>query len=284
MTKWAILGSNGMLGQELVNLLENRDCLSLTRNDCDVRDIDQIRSSLRKVNVVVNCAAWTAVDDAETNEIQALEINGFGAGNVAKVCAETNAKLIHISTDYVFPGNATSPYQENAEPCPKSSYGRTKLAGEKAVQKFYLSGSFIVRTAWLYGQYGPNFVKTILNLEKAKNSISVVNDQVGQPTWTYDLGKKIIELAESNAHPGIYHGTASGQVSWFGFAQKIFELIGADIERIKPVSSEEFIRPAPRPKYSVLGHDNWSRSHLGALAHWEDGLERAFKEGAFKSA
>jgi len=233
---------------------------------------------------VVNCAAWTAVDDAEVNEAAALAINGEGPKNVAKVCNEIGAKLVQISTDYVFSGDATTPYAENSEVSPKSAYGRTKLAGEVAVRNHMPNDHYIVRTAWLYGEHGPNFIKTMINLEKTKETISVVNDQVGQPTWTNDLASKLINLVDSEAPAGTYHATSSGQTTWFGLTQKIFELIGADPNRVLPTTTEAFPRPAPRPAYSVLGHDNWRAVGMNPIRAWDEALIAAFSDGAFRAS
>lgn len=283
MTKWVILGANGMLGQEISNLLVDEDCVALNRSECDVTSLENLEDAVQTADIVVNCAAYTAVDDAESHEDKAFAINAIGAGNIAKICSKINAKLIHISTDYVFSGESRSPYSENSVTGPKTAYGRTKLAGEKAVQEIYSDGSYIVRTAWLYGQYGPNFVKTMIQLEKEKETISVVADQIGQPTWTFNLAEKLIELARTNARPGIYHGTSSGQTSWFGFTQKIFQLIGADPKRVIPVTSAEFIRPAPRPANSVLGHQALMNAGINPIRDWDDAITQAFDTGAFKA-
>ena len=233
---------------------------------------------------MVNCAAWTAVDDAEVNEAAALAINGDGPNNVAKVCNEIGAKLVQISTDYVFSGDATTPYAENSDVGPKSAYGRTKLAGEVAVRDYLPSDHYIVRTAWLYGEHGPNFIKTMINLEKSKDTISVVNDQVGQPTWTKDLASQVINLVDSEAAVGTYHATSSGQTTWFGLTQKIFELIGADPNRVLPTTTEAFPRPAPRPAFSVLGHDNWRAVGMNPMRAWDEALIAAFNNGAFRAS
>ncbi len=281
MTRWIILGAGGMLGQEFVNLKSSHEVIGLTRNECDVASFSELIDKLHDADVVVNCAAWTAVDEAETNEEGAFKINAIGANNVARACNKLGTKLVHISTDYVFPGNSNKPYDEDSATGPSTAYGRTKLAGENAVLAANGEHSYIVRTAWLYGGYGPNFVKTMIALEKKNDFISVVSDQFGQPTWTVDIVNKIVELVESNSKTGIYHGTSSGFVSWHGFAQKIFSLIGADPSRVKPISSDEFSRPAQRPKYSVLGHRRWSEAGISPIRQWEEAITEAFQVGAF---
>ena len=282
--KWAVLGHAGMLGQDLMSALSSREVTGFDRAEFDITEIDSVKSILSGFDVVVNCAAWTAVDDAEVNEAAALAINGDGPRNVAKVCNEIGAKLVQFSTDYVFSGDATAPYAENAEVGPKSAYGRTKLAGEVAVRNHLPNDHYIVRTAWLYGEHGPNFIKTMINLEKTKETISVVNDQVGQPTWTNDLASKLINLVDSEAPAGTYHATSSGQTTWFGLTQKIFELIGADPNRVLPTTTEAFPRPAPRPAYSVLGHDNWRAVGMNPIRAWDEALIAAFSDGAFRAS
>ena len=282
--KWAVLGHAGMLGQDLMSALSSREVTGFDRAEFDITEIDSVKSILSGFDVVVNCAAWTAVDDAEVNEAAALAINGEGPKNVAKVCNEIGAKLVQISTDYVFSGDATTPYAENSEVGPKSAYGRTKLAGEVAVRNHLPNDHYIVRTAWLYGEHGPNFIKTMINLEKTKETISVVNDQVGQPTWTKDLASKLINLVDSEAPAGTYHATSSGQTTWFGLTQKIFELIGADPNRVLPTTTEAFPRPAPRPAYSVLGHDNWRAVGMNPIRAWDEALIAAFSDGAFRAS
>ncbi len=281
---WAILGAAGMLGQEFMTNISDRSISGFDRAELDITKIDSVREVIQGFDVVVNCAAWTAVDDAEENEEAALAINGTGPSNVARVCAELGSWLVQISTDYVFSGNASSPYSEDAPVGPKSAYGRTKLAGEIAVKEFLPNDHYLVRTAWLYGQYGPNFIKTMVALEKTKDTLSVVDDQVGQPTWTLDLVNQIVKLVDSKAPAGTFHGTSTGQTSWFGLTQKIFELIGADPNRVLPTTTDKLPRPAPRPAYSVLGHDNWRSVGLEPIRLWDDALQAAFAKGSFNAS
>jgi dTDP-4-dehydrorhamnose reductase len=161
---------------------------------------------------------------------------------------------MHLSTDYVFSGTATEPYAEDEEQAPRTAYGRTKLAGEQAVRRLLPGASYVLRTAWLYGAHGPNFVRTMIRLEASKDTVAVVADQHGQPTWTADVAPQIVLLASSPAKPGIYHATASVATTWFGLARAVFRLLGADPGRVTPTLSSELARPAPRPPYSVLGH------------------------------
>jgi dTDP-4-dehydrorhamnose reductase len=273
-----------MLGQDFMSALAPQQATGFDRAEFDITDVDSVKSILTGFDVVINCAAWTAVDEAEEKEAAALAINGDGPKNVAMVCSEIGAKLVHISTDYVFSGDATTPYAETAEVGPKSAYGRTKLAGELAVRRCLPNEHYLVRTAWLYGEHGPNFIKTMINLEKTKDTISVVNDQVGQPTWTKDLVSQVIAMIAADVPSGTYHATSSGQTSWFGLTQRIFEMIGADPNRVLPTTTDSFPRPAPRPAYSVLGHDNWKSVGMNPIRTWNEALTAAFDDGAFRAS
>jgi dTDP-4-dehydrorhamnose reductase len=228
--------------------------------------------------VVVNCAAWTAVDDAEASEEQALAVNAGGPANLAAACAKAGARLVQLSTDYVFAGTTARPYAEHDRPAPRTAYGRTKLAGERAVLDRLPGAGYIVRTAWLYGAHGRSFPRTMIALERERPTIDVVNDQHGQPTWTADVAAQIIALADSAAGPGVYHATSSGQTTWFGLAREIFRLLNADPERVRPIASSALSRPAPRPAYSVLGHGEWERSGVPSIGDWRAALRRAFPD------
>ena len=284
MTNWAVLGHAGMLGQDFMSALAPHQVTGFDRAEFDITNIDSVKSILSDFDVVINCAAWTAVDEAEEKEAAALAINGDGPKNVAKVCNYIGAKLVHISTDYVFSGEAKTPYAETAEVGPKSAYGRTKLVGELAVRQHLPNDHYLVRTAWLYGEHGPNFLKTMINLEKTKDTISVVNDQVGQPTWTKDLVSQVMAMISADVPSGTYHATSSGQTSWFGLTQRIFEMIGADPNRVLPTSTESFPRPAPRPAFSVLGHDKWKSVGMNPIRAWDEALAAAFDDGAFRAS
>jgi dTDP-4-dehydrorhamnose reductase len=288
MTGWLVTGANGMLGRELVGLLRDRDAAvtAVARADLDITDPDAVRNAIAgaRPQVVVNCAAWTAVDQAESQEEAALAVNGAGAANVAAACAVTGARLIHISTDYVFDGHAHEPYAENSPTAPATAYGRTKLAGEQAVRERLPDDAVILRTAWLYGPYGGNFVATMLRLERERPSVTVVDDQQGQPTSTLALARQIVAVVEAAAPAGIYHATCAGETSWFGLARAVFSLAGANPERVIPVSAAEFSRPAPRPAYSVLGHDGWSRAGLPAMEDWHTALNRSLSAIVAKSS
>ena len=274
--RWLVVGASGMLGRDVVSALDGRDVTALARPAVDVADPSSVLAAVDGHDVVVNCAAWTAVDDAETHDPQAFAVNAVGAANLARACAATGAWLVHVSTDYVFAGDATSPYAEDAVIAPRSAYGRTKAAGEWAVRAELPDRSLVVRTAWLYGEHGPSFVRTMRALEGQRDTVEVVDDQRGQPTWTADLAARLVAAVDVGADAGTYHGTASGDTTWFGLARRVFELAGADPERVRPTTTDRFPRPAPRPPYSVLGHDRWSRAGLGPMRHWREALDDAW--------
>lgn len=269
-----------MLGTDLQTVLAGQDVTALGRADLDVTDLDAVRAAVAGHDIVINAAAYTKVDDAESDEATAYAVNATGAKNLAIAAREAGAKLIQVSTDYVFDGAATSPYAETAPRAPISAYGRTKAAGEELAIAEHPDGSYIVRTAWLYGQHGPNFAATMLRLAASHPTVSVVVDQLGQPTWTADLARQIVLLADSDAPAGAYHGTNSGQASWFDFTKAIFAEAGLDPERVLPTDSTAFVRPAPRPSYSVLGHDAWAAAGLPEMRDWREALADAVASGA----
>ena len=269
-------GAGGMLGTDLVAALAGRQVTALTRSELDVTDTAATLAAVDGHDVVVNAAAWTAVDDAETHEGPAFAVNAQGAANLALACAATGARLLQVSTDYVFGGDATTAYPEDAPTGPRSAYGRTKLAGEWAVRAALPGRSWVVRTAWLYGAHGPNFVATMRRLERERETVSVVDDQTGQPTWTADLAAQVVALVDADAPAGTYHGTSAGQTTWHGLARLVFELAGADPARVLPTTTEAFPRPAPRPAWSVLGHDRWAGSGVAGMRGWDDALRAAW--------
>ncbi|MFE2376608.1 dTDP-4-dehydrorhamnose reductase [Streptomyces sp. NPDC059398] len=281
---WLVTGAGGMLAWDLLARLADEDtpAVGLDRAALDITDPAAVRGALaeHRPAVVVNCAAWTAVDDAEAKEDQALAVNGTGPRVLAEACRESGAVLLQISTDYVFAGEGTEPYAEDAPVAPRSAYGRTKLAGERAVLNVLPERGYVVRTAWLYGAGGGNFVRTMVRLEGVKDTLDVVDDQRGQPTWTADLADLLVRLGAGalagTAPAGVYHGTSGGATTWFGLAREIFRLLAADPARVRPTTSEAFVRPAPRPAYSVLGHDRWAAAGIEPLRDWRLALADAF--------
>jgi dTDP-4-dehydrorhamnose reductase len=279
VTRYLITGAAGMLGQDLQRALTGRDVTALTRADLDITDAEAVRAAIAGHDVVLNAAAYTAVDQAEEDEQAAYAINATGVEVLAKAAAEVGAKLVHYSTDYVFQGDATTPYAEDEPRDPLNAYGRTKAAGEKLALAAHPTGAYIVRTAWLYGGGGPNFAKTMVKLAGSHPEITVVNDQLGQPTYTRDLAEQTVRLLDADAPAGIYHGTNSGETTWFDFAREIFRRSGNDPERVKPTDSTQFVRPAARPAYSVLGHDAWRAAGLEPMRNWQEALEAAAADG-----
>jgi dTDP-4-dehydrorhamnose reductase len=281
---WLITGVGGMLGQDVLARLaaDGTKAVGLSREALDITDPASVRSTLdeHRPAVVVNCAAWTTVDDAEKYEADALRVNGDGPRHLAEACRVYGAALLQVSTDYVFAGDAAAPYAEDAPTAPRGAYGRTKLAGERAVLEVLPETGFVVRTAWLYGTGGGNFIRTMIKLERVKETLDVVNDQRGQPTWTADLAERLVRLGQATladaAPAGIYHGTSGGETTWFGLTREIFRLLGADPERIRPTTSAAFARPAPRPAYSVLGHDRWRQGRIKPIRPWREALQEAF--------
>jgi dTDP-4-dehydrorhamnose reductase len=280
VSEWLVAGAGGMLGRDLVTVLRQRgeDVTGLARGELDVTDDAAVRAALRRHRpaVVVNCAAWTAVDDAEAREDDALLVNARGAENIAAACAAGGAALVHVSTDYVFGGDGQRPYAEDDRPGPRTAYGRSKLAGERAVLGLLPGAGQVVRTAWLYGAHGPNFVTAMIGLAGERPTVDVVADQRGQPTWTVDVADQIIALARSGAGPGVYHATSSGETTWFGLAREVFRLLGADPARVRPTTSDAYPRPAPRPAYSVLSHGRHAPAGLTPIADWQTALRRAW--------
>ncbi|MCW4385056.1 dTDP-4-dehydrorhamnose reductase [Salinibacterium sp. SYSU T00001] len=279
MSRILLTGAGGMLGRDLQTVLAGRDVTALTRAELDVTDLDAVLEASAGHDVIINASAYTKVDDAETHEDDAHAVNAIGPSNLAAAAAQHDSRLVTVSTDYVFAGDASSPYPEDAPIEPKNAYGRTKAEGERLALSAHPDGTYIVRTAWLYGEHGPNFASTMLRLASERETLTVVDDQVGQPTWTLDLARQIVALVDSDAPAGAYHGTNAGQVSWFGFAREIFRLSGLDPERVQPTDSASFVRPAARPSYSVLGHDAWARAGLSPMRDWREAIADALESG-----
>lgn len=282
MTRYLITGAGGMLGHDLRAALAGRDVTALTRTDLDVTDADAVRAAVVGHDVVINASAYNAVDAAEDDEDAAFAVNAMGPRHLAEAAQVAGARLLHVSTDYVFDGKSEVPYAEDSPRRPLGAYGRSKAAGEGFVQQN--PDHLLVRTAWLYGHRGSSFARTILRLASERETVSVVTDQVGQPTWSADLAGWILALLDTGAPSGTYHGTNSGQASWFDFARAIFEETGLDPDRVRPTDSSSFVRPAPRPAYSVLGHAAWDAAGLPAPRPWRDALRAAIAEGALSAA
>ena len=270
-----VTGAAGMLAHDLIPALRaaGHDVTPLTRSDLDVTDAEACLHAVAGADLVINTAAWTAVDDAETHEPQAFAVNATGAANLARAAAGHGARVVQLSTDYVFDGHATVPYAAEHHTAPRSAYGRTKLAGEWAVRAL-CPDSWVVRTAWLYGAGGQNFVATMLRLATERETLSVVDDQHGQPTCTTDLSDLIVRMIAADSPAGTYHGTSTGDTTWCGLAKAAFEEAGLDPDRVQPTTSDAFPRPAPRPAFSVLSHDSLTAAGLTPIGDWRPGLAR----------
>ncbi|HYO40942.1 MAG TPA: dTDP-4-dehydrorhamnose reductase [Nocardioidaceae bacterium] len=278
--KWLVTGSNGMLGTDLVERLRatGDEVTAATRATVDLRDADTVAAAVEGHDVVVNTAAWTAVDDAEEHEAEARQVNGDGVERLAVAVRASGARLVHLSTDYVFDGSASTPYAEDAPPAPASAYGRTKALGEQAVRETVPERHLLLRTAWLYGAHGGCFPKTIARVARDRGTVSVVQDQVGQPTWTRDVADLIVRLVQADAPPGTYHATSSQECSWFDFARAVVAAAGLDESVVLPTTSDAFVRPAPRPAYSVLGHEALHRIGVEPIGAWRERWDTAAAE------
>ncbi len=273
-----VVGANGMLGRDLMALLGSR-ARGVDIDDIDITDLQSTERVVRALHpsVVVNCAAYTDVDGCEANVETAMQVNGEGVGHLAMATRTIGARLVQISTDYVFDGAKGSPYLEDDPPCPLNVYGESKLAGEMnaAVNPDHL----IVRTQWLYGRHGKNFVETMLRLAREKDELTVVDDQIGSPTWTVDLARAIVALIDTGC-TGIYHAANAGFCSWNGFARAIFQETGVDIP-VHGMTTDQLNRPARRPLYSTLDCAKLEQDAGFRPQPWRDAL-RAYLDGRTK--
>ena len=264
--KILVTGANGMLGQDLCSVLEDEghEVIETAAKTLDVTDLNGVKKflTLQQPDVVIHCAAYTNVDKAEEEKEKAHLINAKGTENVAKICAQNDILMVYISTDYVFDGEKKEPYLPSDEPNSLSVYGKTKLEGEKAVQK-NCKKYYIVRTSWLYGHHGKNFVETMLSLAD-KLELKVVDDQIGCPTWSVDFSNVVAQLLDEEPEYGIYHICSSGETSWYNFAKEIFAIENLKVN-LKPCTTEEFPRLPKRPKYSVMDNQGICRNWKLAL-------------------
>ncbi len=278
MKKILVTGCNGQLGRSLRREFDKESDIEAVYTDHDTLDITDERSVSRmledgKFDVVVNCAAYTAVDNAESDSVKAALLNTGAVGILGKAAVKNGAKVIHISTDYVFSGQNFRPYEENDEPYPQGMYGRTKLEGEALLTSF-CQNSIIIRTAWLYSEYGKNFVKTMLALADNKPEINVVADQIGTPTYAGDLAAAILAVINSESwKPGIYHYTDEGVASWYDFTKAIMEMSGKDT-KVNPIPTSDYPTPAKRPLYSVLSKQKIKNTFGLTIPYWRDSLRK----------
>ncbi|MGW0245012.1 dTDP-4-dehydrorhamnose reductase [Nocardia goodfellowii] len=272
-----VTGARGQVGRELLHLAPGARAYG--RDDLDITDPDAVATVVTPGTVVLNCAAYTAVDRAETDPEAAFAANATGPAVLAAACARADARLIHLSTDYVFGGTHNRPYDTADTTGPATVYGRSKLAGEQAI---LASGApaHIVRTAWVYVGGAGDFVGTMRRLEGERETVDVVDDQLGSPTYAADLAAGLLELASRPDAPRLLHATNAGQATWFDLARAVFEEIGADPARVRPCDSSAFPRPAPRPAYSVLSDRSWIAAGLTPLRPWRAALHAAVQRNA----
>ncbi|CAN1529265.1 RfbD dTDP-4-dehydrorhamnose reductase [Candidatus Nanopelagicaceae bacterium] len=277
---WLITGANGQLGRALSLVLNERGInnICLGSKDLDITISNDVVAKMCSIipSVIINAAAWTNVDGAELDPAGAHAVNAQGAANLARAAKLLGAVFAHISTDYVFSGIRTQPWQEDDLRAPISVYGESKAAGEVAVLNEYSDRTYVFRTAWLYSPWGRNFVKTIIKTALEEDKISVVDDQFGQPTSAIDLANQIVDSILSEIPFGIYHATNSGECSWFDLAKEIFQLSGISVSRVVPVSTSTHTQMARRPSYSVLGHDSWI--DLPPMRDWRIALVESFDQ------
>lgn len=270
-----------MLGREMVDALTFRNATvdGMRHAELDITDFDVVTDVISGYDVVINAASWTDVDGAEYAEDSAMKVNGNGVAYLAATCESRGITLIHLSTDYVFDGASDMPYQEEAMPAPVNAYGRSKLAGEMAVVRLAPTRGYVVRTAWLYGSTGRNFVTTMLRAASRRDTIGVIDDQVGQPTWSRTLADRLADFGvaahASSLNPGIYHATSRGEATWYELACAVFAEAGFDTGRIHPIDTEQYPLPARRPARSVLCGAKWIASGMRPLGHWREQIAAA---------
>lgn len=277
--KVLVTGTKGQLGYDVVNELEKRGhtAVAVDIEEMDITDAVSVERVITEAEVeaVIHCAAYTAVDAAEDNVEICRRVNAEGTENIAKVCKKLDLKMIYISTDYVFDGEGERPWEPDDERHPLNVYGQTKYEGELAVEK-YLEKYFIVRIAWVFGVNGKNFIKTMLKLSETHEELNVVDDQVGSPTYTYDLAVLLVDMVESDKY-GRYHATNEGLCTWYEFAKEIFRQTGVEV-KVNPVTSDMFPAKAKRPKNSRMSKEKLDANGFHRLPTWQDALERYLSE------
>ncbi|MCD1259512.1 dTDP-4-dehydrorhamnose reductase [Paenibacillus athensensis] len=275
----AVTGASGQLGRDVLESLQRaqHEVIGLSRTELDITDLQACRTCLQAIRpeAIIHCAAHTAVDLAESETDLAYSVNAWGTRNIAVAAEAISAKVVYISTDYVFDGTATTPYTEFDATFPQSVYGKSKLAGEQLLQSL-CSRYFIVRTSWVFGKHGANFVKTMLMLGRTKDRLQVVHDQFGSPTYTIDLAAFLGELVQTERY-GIYHASNTGSCSWYEFAQEIFKQAAVPVE-VEPCTTEQFSRPAPRPRFSVMNHMAIRTNGFSEMRPWPEAVSAFLRE------
>ena len=283
-----VTGSNGQVGSEIEELIQhsafdtqNYDFYFTTSHDLDITDFDLVRKYIidNHIKIIINCAAYTAVDKAESEQELANKINHLSVKNLAQIAKDYDIKLVHISTDYVFDGTNFKPYTEDDTVNPQSVYGKTKLDGEKAILECNLENSIIIRTSWVYSYYGNNFVKTMLRLGKEKESLGVIFDQIGTPTYAKDLAKTILKIIPKiqNSKLSIYHYSNEGAISWYDFAKEIMKMAKLTC-KINPIETKDYPTPAKRPHYSVLNKSKIKSAFSIEIPYWKDSLDECLRK------
>ena len=278
--RWLITGAGGQLGREFVNVLDGvEEFAAFNSAELDITNSKLLENTINSIRPthILNCAAWTNVEKAEDNNSEVFEVNAHGVGNLASIAKRLGIHLTHFSTDYVFDGQKNTPYETDDLKNPLSVYGLSKSYGEDAIKDINPEGALIVRTSWLYSVYGSNFVRTMLRLERERESISVIDDQVGQPTSAADLANYVVEIVSQSDLVGTFHASNSGSASWYDFAGMIFELNGKDPSRVLPIKSSEYPQVAKRPSYSVLSLDKWRSVGIPTMQSWQEALLKTFQ-------
>ena len=274
-----VTGVKGQLGYDVMNELEKQglEGIGVDIDEMDIIDADQVNKVIKEAapDAVIHCAAYTAVDAAEDNEEICRKVNAQGTENIAKVCEELDIKMMYISTDYVFNGQGERPWEPDDEREPLNVYGQTKYEGELAIEE-HVKKFFTVRIAWVFGVNGKNFIKTMLNLGKTHDHLTVVNDQTGSPTYTYDLARLLVDMIQTDKY-GRYHATNEGLCTWYEFACEIFKQAGMDVS-VAPVSSDEYPAKAKRPSNSRMDKSKLTANGFQPLPTWQDALSRYLKE------
>lgn len=280
--KVLILGGTGILGNELITRAEELglEFSAPTSSDLDIRSLERVEKFVTEYSpeFIINAAAWTDVDAAEEHFDEACQINEAGITNIAKAGNKVGAKIIHVSTDYVFNGESRTPYSETDTTSPVNKYGESKLRGERVLGSSVDPVSYIVRTSWLYGPWGKNFVKIIAGKALTGQNCSVVGDQFGSPTNAADLARGLFSITSKNPEPGVFHFSNKDDCSWLDFAREIFQCLGRDPKDVLEISSLELVRKAARPKYSLLNKEKWVSVGLGDIPNWRDSLGSAIAE------
>ena len=281
MNQILLLGGSGILGSEILRYLnaESHEYVAPTSSDLDITDKEQLFKFISelKPSWIINCAAWTNVDGTESSFKEAREINSIAVGNLGTAAGLFGCKVIHVSTDYVFDGESSKPYDESSPVKPVNRYGESKLQGENSLL-LAAPDSYVIRTSWLYGTSGKNFVKTIAGKAVRNEEAKVVNDQVGSPTSARDLAGAIMSIVGKQPEPGVYNYSNDGSCSWFEFAQRIYERVGANPSLVLPISSDSLNLLAKRPRFSLLSKEKWKSLGLAEVPRWEDSLDLLLPE------